>query len=156
IAAVGDDVMVAAPKPKPEEPEVRFEPASGTSMATPQVAGVAGLLLAMQPDLKPSELKSMLKSSARRITGHDWGSAGMLHLDGDAAIRRLIPAPLVQPVYIANQADASGSAPGVIVAIELNPMTGRRAPDAPIVDTVIPLQFTIRIDPEHEATFTGR
>jgi subtilisin family serine protease len=39
----------------------------GTSMATPQVAGVAGLLLSLQPDLTPSQVRHYLQAGATDI-----------------------------------------------------------------------------------------
>lgn len=38
--------------------------ADGTSMATPQVAGVAGLILSVNPDLKPSQVQYFLQKGA--------------------------------------------------------------------------------------------
>lgn len=40
---------------------------SGTSMAAPHVAGVAALILSIKPDLDPSEVKTILKSSTDPI-----------------------------------------------------------------------------------------
>lgn len=41
---------------------------SGTSMATPLVAGLAGLVLALNPSFTPAQVESRLKSSADNIT----------------------------------------------------------------------------------------
>ncbi len=52
---------------------------SGTSMATPHVAATAALLLAAEPTLSPSQVRSRLTSSARDAgpighdTGYGWG-----------------------------------------------------------------------------------
>jgi len=44
---------------------------SGTSAAAPQLAGVCALLLEKDPKLKPSDIKSILRRSARSVTtGH--------------------------------------------------------------------------------------
>jgi subtilisin family serine protease len=45
-----------------------YENNSGTSMASPTVAGVAALLLAYYPDLKPEEVKTILKSSVYNMS----------------------------------------------------------------------------------------
>lgn len=42
-----------------------YEEKSGTSMATPHVAGAAALLLAENPDLSVNKLKGVLKNQAR-------------------------------------------------------------------------------------------
>lgn len=67
---------------------------SGTSMATPHVAGVASLVLSVNPSLTPAQVKTILTSSARPFTSY-WGpswdcttpvcGAGML--DAAAAVQ---------------------------------------------------------------------
>ncbi|MFP7298779.1 S8 family serine peptidase [Neobacillus niacini] len=44
--------------------EVAYQRLSGTSMASPYVAGVAALLLQQQPDLTPDEIKSIVMNTA--------------------------------------------------------------------------------------------
>jgi serine protease AprX len=44
-----------------------FASMSGTSMATPHVAGVAALILQKQPDLTPSKVKKILEESCRPL-----------------------------------------------------------------------------------------
>ncbi|MEW6622822.1 MAG: S8 family peptidase [Bacillota bacterium] len=56
---------------------------SGTSMATPHVAGTAALLLQINQNLKPSEIREILTSSAEKLPGlgeHQQG-AGLLKAD---------------------------------------------------------------------------
>ena len=44
---------------------------SGTSAAAPQLAGLSALLLQASPDLKPSDIKAILRRTARDVTtGH--------------------------------------------------------------------------------------
>lgn len=60
---------------------------SGTSMATPHVAGVAALLLAEDPGLSPAQLRTRISSTASEAgpigfdTGYGWG-----HIDPVAAL----------------------------------------------------------------------
>ncbi|WP_394970361.1 S8 family serine peptidase [uncultured Croceitalea sp.] len=51
-----------------------WTPKTGTSMASPYVCGVAGLLLAMRPQLTSSQIAGILKRTATPITGlnYDW------------------------------------------------------------------------------------
>ncbi len=58
IAAPGDDICSTVPG--------TFEPKSGTSMAAPVVAGVAGLLLAVNPGLNYKDIKDRLLLTANR------------------------------------------------------------------------------------------
>jgi subtilisin family serine protease len=56
-----------------------WEPMSGTSMATPHVAGVVAMLLAVEPGLTPAEVRARLAATAQDAgpVGHDhaygWG-----------------------------------------------------------------------------------
>jgi hypothetical protein len=158
LATVGVSVPVLLAKP--ENPDADENPqawswTSGTSLSAPQVAGLAALLLAMRSDLTPDQLKSVLRESTKPVLAANehsgWGGTGMLLLQAGAAVRRLLPAPTTQPVFIANQAGASATSPGVIVALELDPMTGHRMGSAPFVDTAIPLTFA-----KAGTTFVGR
>ncbi|MEH7513631.1 S8 family serine peptidase, partial [Gottfriedia acidiceleris] len=49
---------------KPEDYKYAYERLSGTSMATPYVAGVSALLLQSNKDLKPEDIKSILMNTA--------------------------------------------------------------------------------------------
>ena len=48
-----------------------YYPGAGTSMATPHVSGVAALMLSVNPNLTPAQIKQILEDTA-----HDLGSAG--------------------------------------------------------------------------------
>lgn len=50
-------------------PDGKFERLSGTSMASPQVAGIAAIIKAYFPELTPTEIKKVIKSSARKYPG---------------------------------------------------------------------------------------
>jgi len=52
---------------------------SGTSMASPQVANLAAKLIALKPELKPTELKALILQGAERLPGAD-GKPGRVNL----------------------------------------------------------------------------
>lgn len=61
----------------------------GTSMASPHVAGVAALMLSVNPDLTPDEVESLIKSSARDFvsgSGCTTANCGAGMLDAAAAV----------------------------------------------------------------------
>jgi len=85
--------------------------AEGTSMAAPHVAGVAALMLALEPDLAPGELRALLRLTARPLSaaacraGHaeplDGGDCGAGLLDAAGALRALGVAPPATPGELA-------------------------------------------------------
>jgi serine protease AprX len=84
---------------------------SGTSMATPFVAGVALLMLDQNPGLTPAQVKSTIMSTAV-----DWGPAGADNtygagrLDAYAALRAA-GAPIAAPPGVPGHASFQGSLP---------------------------------------------
>ncbi len=65
--------------------------ASGTSMASPHVAGAAAVLLQANPDLTPEQVRSALQATARPVTAVSGGSApfwqvGYGRVDLEAAV----------------------------------------------------------------------
>ncbi|MCV2350734.1 S8 family serine peptidase [Paucibacter sp. Y2R2-4] len=52
---------------------------SGTSMASPQVANLAAKLIALKPELKPTEVKALILQGAERMNGAD-GKPGRVNL----------------------------------------------------------------------------
>lgn len=79
LCAPGVDVLSAG---KGDE----FALSTGTSMATPHVAGVLALLRQRRPDLKPGQLKQLLKANARQPAGWDSGRGGAGIIDGKALL----------------------------------------------------------------------
>lgn len=69
VTAPGSNIM--APIGSTGTPSNRYHNLSGTSMATPHVAGVVALMLDANPNLTPAEVKRILQTSAE-----DWSSAG--------------------------------------------------------------------------------
>jgi serine protease len=73
----------------------------GTSGAAPHVAGVAALLLSINPTLSPAQIRSILQSSARPFPAGSWctssgiGLCGVGLLDAHAALQVTIIPPIV-------------------------------------------------------------
>ncbi|HEU4774965.1 MAG TPA: S8 family serine peptidase [Lysobacter sp.] len=59
---------------------------SGTSMATPHVAGVVALMFEANPNLTPAQVKDVLERTATNMTGRLPWEAGMGHLNAYAAV----------------------------------------------------------------------
>ena len=59
---------------------------SGTSMATPFVAGVAALMLDANPALTPDEIKQILVATASRMPGYEEYEAGAGYVNAYAAV----------------------------------------------------------------------
>jgi subtilisin family serine protease len=78
LANRGPQVVVAAPGVEILEPapDATYQVTTGTSVAAAHASGVAALLLARKPNLKPDEVRALLVRSARHIPGnkHDVGA----------------------------------------------------------------------------------
>lgn len=61
---------------------------SGTSMATPHVAGLAAIMLSVNRNLTPAAVESLLKSTARPMPGSCTGGCGAGLVDASAAVLR--------------------------------------------------------------------
>jgi subtilisin family serine protease len=61
---------------------------TGTSMASPYAAGVAGLMLAVNPELTASQIRGIMQRTARPLTaGYSWkNDAGFGRLDPEACL----------------------------------------------------------------------
>ena len=59
---------------------------SGTSMATPHVAGVVANMLEANGNLTPMQVKNILKATATNMTGRDAWEAGAGHVNAYAAV----------------------------------------------------------------------
>ena len=69
-----------------------YLPLSGTSMATPHVAGLVGLILARNPTLAPAEVRAILENTATDLGAPGWDKAyGYGRVDALAALQATPP-----------------------------------------------------------------
>ncbi|MGM0904513.1 MAG: S8 family serine peptidase [Bacillota bacterium] len=59
---------------------------SGTSMATPHVAGIVALMLEADPTLSPAEIKELLRVTATNMPGHESWEVGAGYVNAYAAV----------------------------------------------------------------------
>ncbi|MBS3796866.1 S8 family serine peptidase [Pseudoalteromonas sp. BDTF-M6] len=74
IAAPGVDIHAAFAEDKPfteDAPQIAYAPLSGTSMASPHVAGALALIKATRPSWTPSQAHSAIMSTAHQVTHKD-------------------------------------------------------------------------------------
>jgi hypothetical protein len=69
ICAPGADIVAARGFGPPDEPWIEM---SGTSMASPYVAGVVGLMLAIEPSLTAAQIGGIIKRTAQPLPGADF------------------------------------------------------------------------------------
>lgn len=63
---------------------------SGTSMATPHVAGIVALLLEAEPTLSPDEIKKVLQDSATNMPGYESWEVGTGYVNAYAALETVM------------------------------------------------------------------
>jgi subtilisin family serine protease len=173
ITAPGVDVL-AARSQYDVDGEGYYRTMSGTSMATPHVAGAAALLAAAHPELSGAQLKDLLASSSRRTPAYTAFQGGSGRVDVAAAVQAGVfatatayaglnkaaaPAPVARPVTYTNTTGAA-----VTLALSVD------APDAPAGlfrlsanQVVVPAhgtaRVTVTIDPTRvsgNGRFTGQ
>jgi len=83
---------------------------NGTSMASPHVAGAAGLLLSYQPSLSPEEIRAILVASGVALPDSDWENPDVTRLD----VGNAISYSLGQPPSVQLTSPAPGEVSGVV------------------------------------------
>jgi subtilisin family serine protease len=86
IAAPGTDIVAANGFAEPDTPWVSM---SGTSMASPYVTGVVGLMLAVNRELTAAQCSGIMQRTSRPLPGgsYDWkNDAGFGSVDAKAAV----------------------------------------------------------------------
>jgi len=94
ITAPGADIVSARAKGTLDDEKVdeSYARLSGTSMATPHVAGSAAILAAAHPDWTGSRIKSALMSTAKVVTGQTVYDQGAGRVDVARAVRQDVTA----------------------------------------------------------------
>jgi len=88
IAAPGTDIVAARGFSAPSTPWISM---TGTSMASPYVTGVVGLMLAVNPRLTAAQIGGILQRTARPLPGHDFAwrdDAGYGVIDPEACLEQ--------------------------------------------------------------------
>ncbi|GII77497.1 peptidase [Sphaerisporangium rufum] len=130
IVAPGVDIVAArsADSTVPAVPGAdQYTQNSGTSMATPHVAGAAALLAQQHADWTAPQLRDALTSTARRNADHTWFEQGSGRVDVARAV--------TQQVFATSVVDFGrpGSAPVT------RPITYRNTGDQPVTLTLAPI-----------------
>jgi len=89
FSCIGERVDVVAPGENVYSSVVDgYKSFDGTSMATPHVAGVAGLIFASNPNLTGAEVKSIILASTSGRFYYDGGYSGMI--DAEQAVKKAL------------------------------------------------------------------
>jgi serine protease len=93
--AEGEAVLSKLTQKTPVEASVKvfatdYASFSGTSMATPHVAGVAALMKAARPDLTPVEVKNILQKTAQLMAASTQNETGSGLVNAEAGVQAAV------------------------------------------------------------------
>ncbi len=84
----GLDIMAPGRNVLSTTPNNKYARYTGTSMATPHVAGIVGLMVAANPNITPNEVRQILRNTAENV-GPAW-EYGYGLVDAEAAVREAL------------------------------------------------------------------
>ncbi|HEV2763428.1 MAG TPA: S8 family serine peptidase, partial [Pyrinomonadaceae bacterium] len=90
----------------------------GTSMAAPHVAGIAALMLDMNPALRPYDIKQYLQQSADPVPGYEPWQVGAGYVNAYNAVLQSIP---VNPVGASQSTTANARVTVAVIDSAINP-----------------------------------
>jgi subtilisin family serine protease len=99
VAAPGSAIVAARGFAPPRQPWIAM---TGTSMASPYVAGVAGLMLSVQPSLTASQIIGIIRRTAQPLPGSDYrwqNNAGFGRIRPEACLEEAARAFALSDVY---------------------------------------------------------
>lgn len=121
---------------------------SGTSMATPYVAGVAALMLERRPSLTPTQLETMLRNTLRPFPSTCTGGCGPGIVDARAAVRAARGGSITEyPVSVALYGNGYGKVTSTPARIDCGTSCSARFDKGASV--------TLRASPASGYEFTG-